>query len=164
MRTVLLLLGLLSKFPQRTKPEKSQNAGPPLRSTLGGEGRARGGSEGRPRPELPAEPSHGSFHPHEASQLTAPTLHGLLPHTKVTLPFCLVSTGRGLVDGWRAFTAVSLPGGSITGMLCIGPPSWKACRPDAEPPSSPQCAHVQLPDWEVRPPSVPQVPGPLDRM
>ena len=28
-------------------------------------------SAGRPRPELPADPSHGSFHPHEAAQLTA---------------------------------------------------------------------------------------------
>ena len=36
-----------------------------------GAGGARGNCAGRPRPELPADPSHGSFNPHEA-QSTAP--------------------------------------------------------------------------------------------
>ena len=37
-----------------------------------GAGGARGNCAGRPRPELPADPSHGSFNPHEAAQITAP--------------------------------------------------------------------------------------------
>ena len=130
-----------------------------------GAGGARGASAERPQPELPEDPSHGSFHPHEAAQITAPAPYIYFgPTLRGLWPFCLGLTGCGLVETVGARSRRSPPGGCITGMLCIGPPSWKACRPDAdaEPPSSsPQSAraHVQLPDWEVRPPSVPQIPG-----